>query len=114
MRTFLAILALSLTAACGAGADPAACEKGDDAQCQKLCETGKPEYQHYCFAGRARQVRACVEKDADCPAACELWKNATVSETTLDYYRTNLGDDKIVAAIEAKCGAAAPAAPATP
>ena len=81
MRIFLGVVLL-LAAACGKSADPSACEKGDDKACQSLCETGKPETQHYCYTARARQVKACAEKDVDCPAACALWKDAVVSETT--------------------------------
>ena len=100
----LALVAVMLlVAACKP--DPSECtEKGDESACNELCETGKPEFAPLCYEMRTRKVEACVDKDADCAQACELWKNAVVSDTTKDYYVAKLGSDAKVAALTKKCG----------
>jgi hypothetical protein len=103
--TFLLLPSLLLAAACQAS--PADClDKGDIAACNSLCETGKEEFLPLCYEERARKVQACAEKDADCAAACGLWKDSEANEVARNAYRAKLGADDKVAALQAKCDAA--------
>jgi hypothetical protein len=115
MRTLLLLCASLLAIACKP--NPSKCtEQGDESACNELCDTGKEEYQPLCYEMRTRKVEACVDKDTDCAAACDLWKNAIIDETIKNYYVAKLGTEAKVATLEKKCGGAAPAAapPTTP
>jgi len=110
MRTHWFLLAVIIHATgCGSSANPADCtDKRDIGACRKLCESGKEENRHFCFAERAFQLADCVDKSTGCEAACNEWtsreKLVKMGDTsTTDLFKMNIGAkyDQMAS----KCGA---------
>ena len=75
MKTFL-LAFLVAAAACKGSANPADCtDKHDAKACQKLCESGGKDNQHFCYAERAFQLADCVDSNKGCDAACKEWQS---------------------------------------
>jgi hypothetical protein len=110
----LAVMILAI--GCGSSANPADCtDKRNIGACTKLCESGKEENRHFCFAERAFQLADCVDKSTGCEAACKEWTGreelVKMGDTsTTDLFKMNIGAkyDQMAG----KCGApgAAPGA----
>ena len=93
-----------LVAVAGCGDDAKDCyEKGDNAACRAVCETGKPDALPACYEIRAREALACVDGKGGCATACANWKNAKVTDAVKNIYVAKLGTDAKVAALEQKC-----------
>lgn len=112
MRTPCFLLAILIQAAgCGSTANPADCtDKHDIGACTKLCESGKEENRHFCFAERAFKLADCVDKNTGCEAACVEWKSreelVKMGDTsTSDLFKMNIGAKYNQMA--GKCGAPA-------
>lgn len=107
MRSSRLVPLLLVVAACQPS--PADCvDKGDIEACRKLCDTGKEEFLPLCYEERARKIEACVDKDADCAAACTEWTNAGPDDPGGKAYRAKLGSDAKVAKMDETCAAATP------
>jgi len=92
---WLLVLAL---AACKSGtANPADCtDKRDISACRNLCESGKPELQHFCYAERAFKMADCVDKNQSCDEACKEWTSRQQlvkmgDSSTVDYFKAVIG-----------------------
>jgi len=115
MRTILfVVVTIAATAACKSGtANPADCTtKRDISACRNLCESGKTELRHFCYAERAFQMADCVDKNQGCDVACKEWTGredlAKKGDTdTVDLFKATIGEKYNQMA--AKCGGAAPA-----
>jgi hypothetical protein len=117
MHTTRWLLVFTLFAACKGTPNPADCtEKHDIGACQKLCESGKPENQHFCYAERAFKMADCVDKNQSCAEACDEWasreKLAKMGDSsTSDLIKGMIGDkyDKMASHCPGASGSAAPA-----